>query len=183
MLEIDFSGPYALLPNKDDVPYLLAAPAAWSAGIFLWTFLYNQAHRVNRIEAVADSIAARHQEHITEFLAGERTVYHGADLDAGTLTPAYTSSDDRDAFVAAYPEVMHHVSSLRVFYAPYAGDDAMRERIATAITAHFHRLGGKAVAWLENEPVAYDTGAYADPITLRIGRPAFIASLPDEMHL
>ncbi len=183
MLEIDFSGPYALLPTKDDVPYLLAAPAAWSAGVYLWTFLFNQAHRVNRIEAVADSMAAQHQEHVAAFLAGQRTVYRGADLEAGTLTTAYSPSDDRDAFIAAYPEVMHHVSSLRVFYAPYTGDDSMRERIATAITAHFHRLGGKAIAWLENEPVTYDAESYADPVTLRIGRPAFIASLPDEMHL
>lgn len=183
MLEIDFSGPYALLPNKEDVPYLLAAPAAWGPGIYLWTFLFNQAHRVNRIEAVADSVGARHQEHLAAFLAGERTVYRGAELDAGTLETAYTPTDDRDAFIAAYPDVMHHVSSLRVFYAPYDGDHAMRERIATAITAHFHRLGGKAIAWLENEPVTYDPGAYANPVTLRIGRPAFIASLPDEMHL
>lgn len=183
MLEIDFSGPYALLPNEDNVPYLLATPAAWSAGIYLWTFLFNQAHRVNRIEAVADSIAARHQQHIAGFLNGERTVYRGADLEAGTVTTAYTPADDRDTFVTAFPEVMHHVSSLRVFYAPYAGGDSMRERIATAITAHFHRLGGKAVGWLENEPVTYDAATYADPVTLRIGRPAFIASLPDEMHL
>ncbi len=183
MLEIDFSGPCALLPNNDDVPYLLAAPAAWSPGIYLWTFLYNQAHRVNRIEAVADSIAVQHQEHLTAFLAGERTVYRGGELDTGTLAAAYAPSDDRDAFITAYPDVMHHISSLRVFYAPYAGNDAMRERIATAITAHFHRLGGKAIAWLENEPVTYDASEYADPITLRIGRPAFIASLPDEMHL
>lgn len=183
MLEIDFSGPYALLPNTDNVPYLLAQPAAWSAGIYVWTFLFNQAHRVNRIEAVADSIGTRQQESIAAFLAGERTVYRAAELDAGTLVPAYAPTDDRDAFIAAYPDVMHHVSSLRVFYAPYAGDDTMRERIATAITAHFHRLGGKAIAWLENEAVTYDASAYAKPETLRIGRPAFIASLPDEMHL
>lgn len=183
MLEIDFSGPYALLPNKDDVPYLLAAPAAWGPGIYLWTFLFNQAHRVNRIEAVADNLGARHQEYVAAFLAGERTVYRSAELDAGTLTAAYTPVDDRDAFITGYPDVMHHVSSLRVFYAPYAGDDAMRDRIATAITAHFHRLGGKAIAWLENEPVTYDATTYADTITLRIDRPAFIASLPDEMHL
>jgi len=183
MLEIDFSGPCALLPNTDEVPYLLAAPAAWGPGIYLWTFLFNQAHRVNRIAAVADNVATRHQEHVAAFLAGKRTVYRSTDLDAGTLTTAYTPADDHNAFIAAYPDVMHHVSSLRVFYAPYAGDDAMRDRIATALTAHFHRLGGKAIAWLENEPVTYDASAYNDPITLRIGRPAFIASLPDEMHL
>lgn len=183
MLEIDFSGPWALLPNTDNVPYLLAAPAAWGPGIYLWTFLFNQAHRMNRIEAVGDSVAARHEETLTAFLAGKRTVYRTDELDEGTLIPAFTPADDHDAFIAAYPDVMHHVSSLRVFYAPYDGDDAMRERIATALTAHFHRLGGKAIAWLENEPVSYDADAYADPITLRIGRPAFIASLPDEMHL
>ena len=102
MLEIDFSGPWALLPNTDNVPYLLAAPAAWGPGIYLWTFLFNQAHRMNRIEAVGNSIAARHEEHLTAFLAGERTVYRAAELDAGTLPPAYTPADDRDACIAAH---------------------------------------------------------------------------------
>lgn len=183
MLEIDFSGPHALLPNKDGIPYLLAAPTAWTAGIYLWTFLYNQAHRVNLIGVAHDSIATRHNDHVAAFLAGKQTVYRAADLAAGTVNPAYTPSDSRDAFIAEFGEAMHHLAALRVFYAPYDGPESMRERIAGAITAHFHRLGGKAVAWLDNEPVDYDADAYDDPVTLRIGRPAFIASLPDEMHL
>jgi hypothetical protein len=183
MLEIDFSGPHALLPNEDKLPYLLAAPAAWTPGIYLWTFLYNQAHRVNLIGVAQDSVAARHTEHITAFLAGDRTVYRAADLEAGTLTPVYTPAGDRSTFIAEFAQAMQHLSALRVFYAPYDGPQSMRERIARAIAAHFHRLGGKAVAWLDNDPVQYDADAYDDPVTLRIGRPAFIASLPDEMHL
>lgn len=183
MLEIDFSGPHALLPNEDKLPYLLAAPAAWTPGIYLWTFLYNQAHRVNRIGVAHNSVAAQHNKHIAAFLAGEQTVYRATDRDTGTLTPVYTPTDDRDTFIAEFPEAMQHLAALRVFYAPYAGPDPMRERIAAAITAHFHRLGGKAIAWLDNDPVSYDPATYDDPITLRIGRPAFIASLPDEMHL
>ena len=183
MLEINFSGPYALLPNSDDVPLLLADSAVWAPGIYLWTFLYNQAHRVNFAGVCDHSLAGRHNEHLADFLAGRRTFYDPVDLEAGTLTPVYRPEDGSDRFVAEYPALMSQLCAMRVFAAPFDGPEPLLERLGVGIIAHFQQLGGRAVDWLDNDPVSYDPSNYDERLTLRIGRPAFIASLPDEMHL
>jgi hypothetical protein len=183
MLEINLHGPHALLPNSDDISYLLAEPQAWTSGIFLWTFLYNQAYRVNYIGVSNDNIAKQHNALIAEFLAGKRNVLRASPLAEGRVEPAFGPQDDRGVFVAAFPDLMEHVAALRVFFAPVDGPDSLRERIASALIARYHELGGKAAEWLDNEVCEYSADGYNESITLRFGRPAFIASLPDEMHI
>jgi len=183
MVEINFSGPYALLPNSDDVPFLLASEQAWGPGLYLWTFLYNQAHRVNFVGVCTHSIAERHNNHLADFLAGRRAFYQAADLASGKLSLAYRPEDGSARFVSEIPALMNELTELRVFFAPFGGPEPLLERIGTSLVAHFQRLGGRAADWLDNDPVSYDAKAYDEPLTLRLGRPAFIASLPDEMHL
>jgi len=183
MLEINFSGPYALLPNSDNVPLLLADPNVWSPGIYMWTFLYNQVHRVNFVGVCAHSIAVRHNDHLADFLGGRRTFYNAADLESGTLTPAYRPQDGSDRFVAEFPALMSELCAIRIFAAPFTGPEPLLERLGAAIVAHFQGLGGRAADWLDNDPVAYNQDDYDEALTVLFGRPAFIASMPDEMHL
>lgn len=183
MLEINFSGPYTLLPNTNDVPLLLADPATWSPGIYMWTFLHNQAHRVNFVGVSADSIAERHNGHLADFLAGRRIFYDPGDLKAGILSPVYRPEDGRDRFVAEFPALMSELATLQIFAAPYTGPKPLLERLGAGIVEHFQQLGGRAMAWLDNDPVSYNKDSYEEKLTVRFGRPAFIASMPDEMHL
>ncbi len=183
MLTIDFHGPRALLPNPDAVPYLLAERDAWSPGVYLWAFMYNKAYRVNFVGIGSHSMAERHNEHLVDFLSGRRRIYRAADIDGGQLTPVYDPQDASERFVQAIPELMAVLVRVHVFYAPFDGSEAVLERIGTALAAHFQGLGGRAAAWLDNEPVRYDANAFSERLTLRLGRPAFIASLPDEMHI
>lgn len=183
MLEVNLSGPFALLPNTNNTPLLLAVPEAWQAGVYLWTFLYNQAYRVNFVGVCTHSVAERHNDHIADFLAGRRTFYAAHELASGCLSPAYHPDNGSDRFVAAFPALMNELSQLRVFFAPISAPESTLERIGSGIVAHFQRLGGRAAEWLDNDPTTYDGQHYAEPLTLRFRRPEFIASLPDEMHL
>jgi hypothetical protein len=183
MLEINFSGPYGLLPSRDEVPLLLADPAIWTGGVYLWTFLYNQAHRVNFAGVCSRSVAERHTEHLTDFLTGRQTFYNAADLAAGALTPVYRPGDGDDRFVAGYPALMSQLCAIRIFAAPFNGPEHLLKRLGLGIVAHFQQFGGRAREWLDNDPVVYNNSDYDEKLTVRIGRPAFIASMPDEMHL
>jgi len=183
MLEINFSGPYGLLPNDDKVPLLLSDPEIWTAGIYLWTFLYNQAHRVNFAGVCNQSIADRHTEHLTDFLTGRRTFYDADDLAAGALTPVYHPGDGHDRFIAGYSALMSQLCAIRVFAAPLNGSESLLKRLGLGIVAHFQQFGGRAREWLDNTPVVYNKSDYDEKLTVRIRRPAFIASMPDEMHL
>jgi hypothetical protein len=86
MLAVNFLGPYALLPNADDTPLLLGTHKSWQPGLYLWTFLYNKAHRINFVACCPKNIATRHKEHVNEFLDGARRFYQIADLQSGVLT-------------------------------------------------------------------------------------------------
>lgn len=183
MLEINFSGPYALLPNSDAVPLLLADPAVWSPGIYMWTFLYNQAHRVNFVGVCTHSIAERHNDHLADYLAGRRTFYRAAGLEGGTLEPAYQPEDGSERFVAEFPAMMSQLCAVRIFAAPLDGPESLLERLGAGVVAHFQQLGGKAADWLDNDPITYNQDDYSEKLTVRFGRPEFIASMPDEMHL
>ena len=183
MLEINFSGPHALLPNNDDVPLLLSDPGVWSPGIYMWTFLYNQVHRVNFVGVCTHSIAERHNDHLADFLAGRRIFYAAADLENGTLTPAYRPEDGSARFVAEFPALMSQLCAVRIFAAPVNGPTQLLERLGAGIVAHFQQLGGRAADWLDNDPVTYNQDEFDEALTVRFGRPAFIASMPDEMHL
>jgi len=183
MLKFDFSGPYALLPNEMGLPYVLANAAAWGPGLYLWTFLYNKAHRVNFIGVATQNVAQRQNEHLADFLAGRRTVYRVDDLAAEGPSPAYRPEDGRERFISEIPAMMRHLASLQLFFAPFSGPHAQLERVGAALVAHFQRLGGIAVNWLDNEPVEYDPHAYGEALGVRFGRPAFIASMPDEIHI
>jgi hypothetical protein len=183
MLEINFSGPYSLLPSNEEVSLLLAEPSMWSPGIYMWTFLYNQAHRVNFIGVCTQNIAVRHNDHLADYLAGRRMFYRANDLEGGTLEPAYRPENGSDHFVAEFPEMMGHLSAVRIFAAPFDGPESVLERLGAGVVAHFQQLGGRAADWLDNEPVTYCQQDYDEKLTVRFGRPAFIASMPDEMHL
>jgi hypothetical protein len=183
MLTLDFKGPYALLPNDGGLAYLLADADAWSAGLYLWTFLHNKAHRVNFVGISTQNVAVRHNKHVADFLAGRRRLYDPDSLGAGSLRVAYRPEDGRARFIAEVPAMMHHLALLNVFFAPFEGPPAVLERIGVALAAHFQRLGGRAADWLDNDAVEYAADAYVDAFSVRLGRPAFIASLPDEMHI
>ncbi len=182
MLEIGFSGPYALLPNVDETPLLLANNEAWYAGICLWTFLHRQAHRVNFVGVCTHSLAERHNEHLMDFLAGRRTFYESADLAEGTLTPAYRPEEGNARFVAKFPALMNELAQLRIFFAPFRGPEPVLERIGAGIAAHLHQIG-PAAQWLDNGPIDYRASVYDEALTVRIRCPEVIADLPEEMHL
>ncbi|MFT4560354.1 MAG: hypothetical protein ACI9BW_000088 [Gammaproteobacteria bacterium] len=182
MLEINFTGPCALLPNNHDVPLLLADPDAWKPGIYLWTFLYNQTHRINYVGFASSDIAKRHNEHVAEFLNGERKIYRSVALRKGLLEPAYIPGDAQEHFVAQIPDLMSQLSLMRIFFAPFDGTASERGRLASGIISHLQTLGGRAMQWLDNE-LAEPSEVFEEQIVVRLGRPAFIASLPDEMHL
>ena len=182
MLEINFSGPRALLPNDDNIPLLLADPNAWMPGIYLWTFLYNQAHRINYVGVASNNIAQRHNEHIAEFLSGTRKFYLSEELSQGLLKAAYLPHEDQESFVAQIEPLMKQLSLIRIFFAPFDGTIAERQRLADDIVSHLQTLGGRAAQWLDNE-VPDGSKIFEETIVVRLGRPAFIASLPDEMQL
>jgi len=183
MLHINFSGPRALLPNNDNVPLLHALPEAWQPRIFLWTFFYNQAYRVNLVEVCARSVAERHTELLAEFLAGKRKFYRATELSEGVLEPAYNPHDDRAQFISEFTTLMSQLIVMRIFFAPFSGPMTQLKRIGDGIMAHFQQLGGRAAGWLKNTPLEYDRKSFDEAFTLRLGRPAFIGSLPDELHL
>jgi hypothetical protein len=183
MLPVNFLGPYALLPNAENSPLLLGEQQSWQPGIYFWTFLYNKAHRINFIGCSPDNIAERHNEHIQEFFDGQRKFYELDDLNNGVLTQAYSPTDDHEKFVTNFDTLMEGVSLIRVFFSPLSESPQTLTRITCALAAHLQRLGGRAADWLDLDPVAYDPADYPGPMTIRLGRPAFVASLPDEMHL
>jgi hypothetical protein len=183
MLAVNLTGPYALLPNAENVPLLLANAEAWLGGLYLWTFLHNRAHRIHFVGVCNHSIAERHNDHLADFFAGRRTFYRAEALAGGSLFPAYRPEDGSDCFVAEFPALMNELTRLRVFFALVSAPDTALERIGSGIVAHLQRLGGRAAEWLDNEATSYDADHFAERLTLRFRRPEFIASLPDEMHL
>ena len=100
MLEIDFSGPWALLPNTDNVPYLLAAPAAWGPGIYLWTFLYNQSDRINHVGTTGEGVAQAHAAHVAAFLRGEHAFHDAGALAEGRLQRVFSPGDALESLIA-----------------------------------------------------------------------------------
>ncbi|MDA0822670.1 MAG: hypothetical protein O3C28_09635 [Proteobacteria bacterium] len=182
MLEINFSGPRALLSNDHNVTLLLADPNAWKPGIYLWTFLFNQVHRINYVGVASSNIAAKHNEHFVEFLSGKRKFYESRELSEGLLKPAYLPGDSHEMFVALIEPLMQQLSLIRIFFAPYDGTNSECQRLADGIISHLHALGGRAAQWLDND-VPKLSEVFEEKIVVRLGRPAFIASLPDEMRL
>jgi len=138
MLEINFSGPCALLPNDHNATLLLADPNAWKPGIYLWTFLFNQAHRINYVGVASSNIAAEHNEHFVEFLSGKRKFYKAGELSEGLLKPAYVPGDGHEKFVAQIGPLMQQLSLIRIFFAPFDGTISERQRLADGIISHLH---------------------------------------------
>lgn len=183
MISINLIGPRSLLPNEGGIEYLNASQDAWSPGLYLWTFLYNKAHRVNFIGVSTENIAASHNAHLGDFFAGRRAVYEPAALAAGNISPSYRPEVNSDQFADSFATMVDHVCAMKIFYAPYTGPSAELERIGAALVAHFQRLGGRAGEWLNNEPITYDPDDYDESLHLRFERPAFIASMPDDMYI
>lgn len=182
MLEVDFQGPFCLLPRENS-PTVFACETARSSGIFLWTFEHKQAHRVHYVGAAEQSIAATNLSLMSQILLGERAIYNQQKLDEGELEILSRASSTSAEKCAATDAAFEQISKINLFIAPTCNSTATDVRIANAILQKLLNFGDIPTAWLEHglRDNAAETEKSGD--TVRFRRPAFIASLPDEMYL
>ena len=183
-IKLSLRGPMALLDGDAEREFLFAHPEAWQPGIYLWTFFYNQCHRINKVGVADDSIALVHAGHISAFLRGDYAFHSASDLEGGRLCRVYQPHEGSERFVANAADLLAELRQLRVFFVPIEADAALRERVATAITAHIEKLGGKAMEWFDAEQTGDIPKADAgEPVSVQFYRPALIVNMPDELNV
>ena len=182
MLEVDFQGPFCLLP-RDKLPTLFASEAAHDSGIYLWTFEHKQAHRIHYVAAASTSIAEENLALMTQILLGKRPIYDQNKLADGVLEILSQHSSTVADKCAANAAAFQQLNKINVFFARTCENSATDQRIASGILLKLLNFGEIPTAWLEHGLRNATPELEKSGDTVRFRRPAFIASLPDEMYL
>ena len=183
-IKLSLRGPMALLDGDAERKFLFAHPEAWQPGIYLWTFFYNQCHRINKVGLANDSVALTHADHVAAFLRGDYAFHAAAGLEAGSLRRVYQPHEGVKRYIANAADLRAELRQLRVFFAPIETDAALRARIAAAIADHIKSLGGKAMEWFDAEQSGDIPKADAgEPVSVQFYRPALIVNMPDELNV
>lgn len=186
MLSVDLHGPFSLLPDERSES-LLAVPAARGAGLFLWTIEHNRAHRIHFVGVAADSIAEDNMTLVSQILLGARPIYDQEKMNDGELEVLADSTSNSDQQCLAAPSALDQIRRVKVFFAPtlesqFPGKD-IDKLVCDGIIRKLLKFGEIPTAWLEHSLRQEPTDANDHGLTVRFQRPAFIASLPDEMYL
>ena len=185
MIEIRLHGPFVLLPHAD-IATLYSKAEAHKPGLFLWAFDHNRAHRINFVSVAEQSIVKNNLDLLSRCITGERAIYNTERLDEGELESVADASSSLREKCAASGAAFSHLSRVRVFYAETTGKKNTDEMIATGIIRKLLDFGDKPAAWLDpslRSLKSDSTTSEKQEVTGRFHRPAFIASLPDEMYL
>ena len=89
IIEIKLRGPMALLEEDAERAFLFAQEDAWRPGMYLWSFLYNQADRINAVGVANDGVAPAHAVQAASFLRGEHVLHAARDRAEGRLRRVY----------------------------------------------------------------------------------------------
>ncbi len=184
VIELKLRGPMALLEQDAERAFLFAQEDAWRPGIYLWSFLSNQADRVNAVGVANDGVAPAHAAHVAAFLRGEHGLHAAADRAEGRLRRVYEPGEGPRALTANAADLRAELNGLRIFFAPVDDGAAVQARIAAAVTRHYQRLGGKAMEWFQ--PGRADEGsrdASGEAMMVRFYRPVLLVNMPDELTI
>jgi hypothetical protein len=181
LIELKLRGPhrFALDPKAGDS--LFAAAEAWQPGIYLWTYFYNQSDRITHVGAADASIVQAHAAHLGAYLRGEYPVHDRTARAGGVLERVYSRSAGLTGLGQHREALLAELADLRIFFAALPGDSALRARVASAIAGHLQRLGGKALAWLNDGLARPAVPVGNPPVTVRFYRPVHMASMPEEL--
>ena len=185
-LSVDLQGPFSLLPDEG-AQSLLAVPTARDGGLFLWTIEHNRAHRIHFVGTAADSIARENMTLVSQILLGSRPIYDQERMTAGALEIQADAASSSDQQCLAVPSALEQIHRINVFFAPtletqFAGKD-IDNLVCQGIIRKLLKFGEIPTAWLEHSLRREPADTDSQGLTIRFQRPAFIASLPDEMYL
>ena len=184
IIELKLRGPMALLEEDAERAFLFAQEDAWRSGIYLWSFLYNQADRINAVGVANDGIAPAHAVQVASFLRGEHVLHAAGDRAEGRLRRVYEPGEGPAALTANAVDLRAELNGLRIFFAPVDEGAAVQARIAAALTRHYQRLGGKAMEWFQpgraGEAPAGESG---EAMMVRFYRPVLMVNMPDELMI
>ena len=182
MLVVDLQGPFRTLPDEGSNT-LLSIPNARGAGLFIWTFEHNRAHRIHFVGAAASSIAEENIKLISEILLGKRAIYDPEKLVTGDLEIIADANSSIEQRCNAVNAAFAQIRCLNIFFAPSLGEYKLDEMVSAGIIRKLLKFGELPTAWLEHSLRHQPAASEDHGLTIRFQRPAFIASLPDEMYL
>ena len=182
MLLADLHGPFTLLPMAD-FNALQSNPNAREPGLFIWTFEHNKAHRIHYVGYAEDSIAQQNMRLVTELLLAERTIYDPTKIDEGELEILTESDSSLAQRCAAAGAAFEQIRRLRAFFAPSLGGIEIDKLVCQGIIRKLLKFGETPTAWLDHSLRQMPAETTPRDLAVRFQRPAFIASLPDEMYL
>lgn len=187
MTEIRFHGPFTLLPHPE-VAHLSTQLSANNSGLFLWTFDYKKAHRIHFVGHTEASVLKQNLSMAMATLALERPIYDPDELKAGSLKILVDGNDSIAARCDFAEAAINQLQQIRVFYAEDLLGGDMLSRVRDGILEKLLNFGDLPGAWLDPKLKSdwkpnLQASAGAEKSTIRFHRPAFIASLPDEMYV
>lgn len=182
MLIVDLQGPFSALPEEASNS-LLTTPDARQAGLFIWTIEHNRAHRIHFVGTSADSIAKENLSLFSEILLGERAIYDPQEIANGSLEVLADSSSNTEQRCGAAKSAIAQLRLLNIFFAPTLRSPEVDRLVCDGIIRKLLNFGEIPTAWLEHSLRQESQAPVNQGLTVRFQRPAFIASLPDEMYL
>ena len=181
-LLVDLRGPFSLL-SEEEAELLSSRPDAREPGLFIWAIEHNRAHRIHFVATATDSIAKKNLTLASQILLGERAIYNPIALEEGRLQLVTDGDSPTEQRCNAAGNAALQLQRMRVFFAPTLGTPEVDQLVCDGIIQKLLNFGELPTAWLEHSLRSATSTPDKQNLTVRFQRPAFIASLPDEMYL
>ena len=156
--EIEFLGPYALVPKQSNVEYFFDGDHANRSGVYLWT-IGPDTHTPYYIGISNQSIIERTREHLRCYLSGQYWVYDMTALQnlrrVSVHNPKTQTEDFLERSRDVYDKVIEMLESVRLFYCPLDLETKDLKRIETGLIRAYRQA--LESDFIENNRISINT--------------------------